>query len=370
MRIIYLLVCCTLLLSFTPNTRSAYAVPKSVIAKSEYLMAEKLFNQSDHSGAIEHALKAKSLLGKSNSRIEYLLTNAYNAQGDYGKAMMAMEEFFNVTSESLSGTEEYNEMVSLYSELEILLQKQIEKQEAIKEKKKKDEATKEVVSSILSQQMVAVPGGCFKMGNISFFSGGDDDEKPAHKVCLNSFSIGKYEVTQTLWTAVMGSNPSDSPRDGHPVTKVSWEDTQHFLHELNRLTDKHYRLPTEAEWEYAARSGDKKEKYSGGDDLNLVGWYHKNSGNTTHLVGQKAANGLGLYDMTGNVWEWCQDWYGNKYYQNSPINNPTGPSTGKNRIVRGGAFSNDKPKHLRLVNRAANEPGIHYTNHGFRLVHP
>ena len=370
MRVIYLLICFTLLLSFTPITRSAHAAPKSVIAKSEYLMAEKLFNQGDHSDAIKHALKAKKLLGKSNSRIEYLLTSAYNAQGEYGKAMASLEDFFNVTPESSSGTEEYNEMVSLYSELEVLLQKQIEKQEAIKENKKKDEATKEVVSSILSQQMVAVPGGCFKMGNYSFFSGGDDDEKPAHKVCLNSFSIGKYEATQALWTAVMGSNPSRTLGDDYPVTKVNMADVQQFLHELNRLTDKHYRLPTEAEWEYAARSGGKKEKFSGGNDLNLVGWYHKNSGKTAHPVGQKTANGLGLYDMTGNVWEWCQDWYGNKYYQNSPINNPTGPSTGKNRIVRGGAFSNDKPKHLRLVNRAADEPGIHYRNHGFRLVHP
>ena len=368
-RIIYLLVCFTLLLSFVPNTRSAYAVPKSVIAKSEYLMAEKLSNQGDHSGAIKHALKAKSLLGKSNSRIEYLLTNAYHAQGDYDKAMAAMEEFFNLTPESLSGTEEYNEMVSLYSELEILLQKQIEKQEAIKEKKKKDEATKEVVSSILSQQMVAVPGGCFKMGNNSFFSGGDDDEKPAHKVCLNSFLIGKYEVTQVLWTAVMGSNPSHIPGDNYPVTKVNMADVQHFLHELNRLTGKYYRLPTEAEWEYAARSGGKKVKYSGSKKPDLAGWYLKNSANTVHTVGQKSANGLGLYDMSGNVWEWCQDWYSKKYYQNSSVNNPTGPSTGKQRILRGGAYNN-KPEYLRVVYRGTNKPEVQYKNHGFRLVHP
>jgi formylglycine-generating enzyme required for sulfatase activity len=369
LKAIYLLFCFTLLFSFTLTTRPAHAVPKSVIAKSEYLMAEKLFNQGDHSGAIKHALKAKSLLSKSNSRIEYLLTNAYYAQSDYGKAMVSLEEFFNVTPESSSGTEKYNEMVSLYAELEILLQKQVEKEEAIKEKKKKDEATKEIVSSMLSQQMVAVPGGCFKMGTSSFFSAGDDNEKPAHKVCLNSFSIGKYEVTQALWTAVMGSNPSHLSGDDYPVTTVSMGDVQQFLHELNRLTDKHYRLPTEAEWEYAARSGGKKEKYSGGKNPDQVGWYLKNSGDTIHTVGKKTANGLGLYDMSGNVWEWCQDWYSKKYYQNSPVNNPTGPAKGKRYVLRGGAFSTTDSR-LRVSSRACNHPNVHQTNHGFRLVHP
>lgn len=369
MRIIYLLVCFTLLLSFVPAIETAHAVPKMVKAKSEYLLAEKLLNQGDYSDAIEHAQKSKSLLGKSNSRIEYLLTKAYNAQGKYGKALAALEEFFAVTPESSSGSDEYNEMVALYAEVEILWQKQKTQLDAEqREQEKREKALQEVLPE-LSKQMVAVPGGCFKMGRTSPF-GGDDDERPKHKVCLDSFSIGKYEVTQALWSAVMGSNPSHFQDDYHPVTKVSWEDVQRFLHELNRTTDKNYRLPTEAEWEYAARSGGKKEKYSGGDDLNLVGWYSKNSVNTTHPVGQKVANGLGLHDMTGNVWEWCQDWYGKKYYQNSSVNNPTGPSTGKFRVVRGGAYSVDEPKHLRSVNRANNKPDIHYKNHGFRLVHP
>jgi formylglycine-generating enzyme required for sulfatase activity len=146
-------------------------------------------------------------------------------------------------------------------------------------------------------------------------------------------------------------------------------DVQQFLHELNRLTDKHYRLPTEAEWEYAARSGGKKEKYSGGKNPDQVGWYLKNSGDTIHTVGQKTANGLGLYDMSGNVWEWCQDWYSKKYYQNSPVNNPTGPAKGKRYVLRGGAFSTTDSR-LRVSSRACNHPNVHQTNHGFRLVHP
>ena len=216
--------------------------------------------------------------------------------------------------------------------------------------------------------MVAVPSGCFKMGNNTLFSG-DDDEKPPHQVCLDRFSIGKYEVTQALWSAVMGSNPSHFKGDENPVEMVSWEDVQNFLHKLNRATDKHYRLPTEAEWEYAARSGGKNEKYSGGNSLDLAGWYKNNSGYTTHPVGQKTANGLGLYDMSGNVWEWCQDRYGNKYYQDSPVNNPTGPSSGKYHTFRGGSWTNTS-KYLRATVRGGDISSHRDFLIGFRLVHP
>ncbi len=369
MRIIYLLICCTLLLSFAPNIKSACAVPKTVIAKSEYLMAEKLFNQGDHSGAIKHALKAKKLLGKSNSRIEYLLTKAYNAQGKYGKALAALEEFFAVTPESSSGSDEYNEMVSLYTEVEILWQRQKTQLDAEqREQEKREKALQEVLPE-LSKQMVAVPGGCFKMGRTSPF-GGDDDERPKHKVCLNPFSIGKYEVTQALWSAVMGSNPSHYQKGtNYPVEKVSWEDIQQFIHKLNNETGKNYRLPTEAEWEYAARSGGKNEKYSGSKKPDLVGWYVKNSDNMTHPVGQKVANGLGLYDMSGNVWEWCLDWYGNKYYHDSPENNPIGPLSGKKRVIRGGSF-NKEAESMLTVNRGAQGHNSRVNTLGFRLIHP
>ena len=206
------------------------------------------------------------------------------------------------------------------------------------------------------------------MGRNSQF-GGEDDERPAHKVCLDSFSISKYEVTQELWSAMMGTNPSKVQGSAIPVTDVNWEDVQHFIQMLNSGTGKNYRLPTEAEWEYAARSGGKNEKYSGSKKPDQAGWYVKNSGDTIQQVGQKSANGLGLYDMSGNVWEWCQDWYGKKYYQNSPENNPTGPLSGKSRCIRGGSL-NKKAEKMRTVYRGKQASNSRVRTLGFRLVHP
>lgn len=140
----------------------------------------------------------------------------------------------------------------------------------------------------------------------------------------------------------MGSNPShfSSCGDKCPVESVSWNDAQDFISRLNSRTGKRYRMPTEAEWEYAARSGGKREKYAGGNDVDAVAWYGSNSGSRTHPVGQKQPNGLGLYDMSGNVWEWCQDWYGGSYYNQSSRDNPGGPSSGSSRVIRGGGWVN------------------------------
>jgi formylglycine-generating enzyme required for sulfatase activity len=158
-------------------------------------------------------------------------------------------------------------------------------------------------------EFVAVPGGCFQMGDT--FGDRESDEKPVHQVCVSDFSIGKYEVTQGQWKAVMDSNPSrfSSCGDNCPVESVSWDDAQQFIRRLNKQSSTSYRLPTEAEWEYAARSGGKREKYSGGNDVDAVAWYYGNSAKT-HSVGQKQPNGLGIFDMSGNVWEWCSDWFG------------------------------------------------------------
>jgi formylglycine-generating enzyme required for sulfatase activity len=163
-----------------------------------------------------------------------------------------------------------------------------------------------------------------------------DDEKPSHSVTVGEFSIGKYEVTQKLWEAVMGNNPSHFKGDDLPVESVSWNDVQKFMSTLNSITDKKYRLPTEAEWEFAARGGNKSQgyKYSGSNTIGDVAWYSGNSGSKTQPVGQKKPNELGIYDMSGNVWEWCGDWDGN--YSASGVVNPTGPSTGDFRIFRGG----------------------------------
>ena len=199
--------------------------------------------------------------------------------------------------------------------------------------------------------MVAVEGGTFTMGATAE-QGSDayDEENPAHDVTLSSYSIGQTEVTQALWQAVMGSNPSYFKGNlQRPVEKVSWNDCQTFITKLNQLTGKTFRLPTEAEWEFAARGGKQSQgyKYAGSNTIGDVAWYWDNipsqtSGNAgygTQTVATKAPNELGLYDMSGNVWEWCQDWHGS--YSSDAQTNPTGPSTGSYRVHRGGSWGND-----------------------------
>jgi formylglycine-generating enzyme required for sulfatase activity len=187
--------------------------------------------------------------------------------------------------------------------------------------------------------MVAVQGGTFTMGATSE-QGSDaySDEKPAHRVTLSNYYIGQTEVTQALWQAVMGSNPSYFKGSNLPVENVSWNDCQQFITKLNQLTGRKFRLPTEAEWEYAASGGvlSRGYKYSGSNDIGSVAWYSDNSGKKTHPVGQKQANELGIYDMSGNVLEWCQDWYDKEYYSKSPSNNPCNNISASCRVIRGG----------------------------------
>ena len=189
----------------------------------------------------------------------------------------------------------------------------------------------------ISIDMVRVEAGTFTMGATPEMKDPYKDEKPTHQVTLtNDYYIGKYEVTQALWQAVMGNNPSNFKGDNLPVENVSWNDCQEFLSKLNSITGKTFRLPTEAEWEYAARGGKKSRgyQYSGSNDLSDVAWYDNNSGGKTHAVGSKQANELGIYDMAGNVWEWCQDWKGS--YSSSSQVNPTGANSGSYRVRRGG----------------------------------
>ena len=201
-----------------------------------------------------------------------------------------------------------------------------------------------VFSDLQNTEMVYVKGGTFTMG-CTAEQGSDcySNEKPAHSVTLSSYYIGKYEVTQALWQKVMGSNPSNfSGCADCPVEEVSWDDCQEFIRKLNQMTGKKYRLPTEAEWEYAARGGSRGVshtpfKYSGSNDIDAVAWYDNNSGSKTHPVGTKRANELGIYDMSGNVWEWCSDWYGS--YSSSAVTNPTGAMSGEFRVCRGGGWS-------------------------------
>ena len=197
------------------------------------------------------------------------------------------------------------------------------------------------VKNGINIEMIKVEAGSFNMGATPEMQSPYDDEKPVHRVTLtNDYYVGKYEVTQALWQAVMGSNPSNFKGDDLPVESVSWNDCQDFISKLNAMTGKRFRLPTEAEWEYAARGGKKSRgyQYGGSNTLGYVAWYDGNSGSKTHAVGTKRPNELGIYDMTGNVWEWCQDWYGN--YSSSPQTNPTGAVIGSYRVIRGGGWSN------------------------------
>lgn len=222
--------------------------------------------------------------------------------------------------------------------------------------------------SLTGMEFVRVPGGCFKMGSPANESDRDSDEGPVHEVCVDPFSMGKYEATQGQWHKVMGTNPAKFKHgDNYPVEQVGWNDVQEFIRTLNRQTGKTFRLPTEAEWEYVCRSGGKKEKYCGGDNVDALAWYDKNSGGKTHPVGQKQANNLGLYDMSGNVYEWCQDWYDSGYYGKSPLQNPQGPSSGSNRVGRGGSWFN-RPGDVRSAFRGRSDPGYRYNYLGFRLV--
>ena len=231
--------------------------------------------------------------------------------------------------------------------------------------------------------MVYVEGGSFQMGSKK-----SKDEKPIHTVTISSFFMDKTEVTQAQYKKVMGKNPSHfSGCDDCPVERVSWHDATAFAQKVGK------RLPTEAEWEYAARggvktnSGSSQTSYAGSNDLNSVAWYGDNSGSKTHPVAQKQANALGLYDMSGNVWEWCSDWYSDSYYSESPQNDPQGPNSGSSRVVRGGSWGyldsscrvadrNWRPpdggnyfdSNCRVANRSRDDPdfGDYYV--GFRLV--
>ena len=222
----------------------------------------------------------------------------------------------------------------------------------------------------ISIDMVRVEAGTFTMGATAEMKDPWKEEKPTHQVTLtNDYYIGKYEVTQALWKAVMGNNPSNFKGDDLPVEQVSWDDCQEFISKLNRITGKTFRLPTEAEWEYAARGGNKSRgyQYSGSNNLSDVAWFRDNSGSKTHAVGTKQPNELGIYDMSGNVWEWCQDWFG-KYKRSSQVN-PTGANSGSGRVLRGdGWFSFSFVRLGRSSCRYCYTPDYSVNHLGLRLV--
>jgi formylglycine-generating enzyme required for sulfatase activity len=193
----------------------------------------------------------------------------------------------------------------------------------------------------LKLEFVKITPGAFMMGCSDGDTACFDDEKPAHRVQITKgFEIGKYVVTQAQWEAVMGTNPSRVKGADLPVVEVSWNDAQEFLQKLNGRHDGYrYRLPTEAEWEYAARAGTTGKYY--GPSLDAIAWYDENSAKQTHPVGQKQPNAWGLFDVEGNVWEWVQDWYGVDYYQQSPATDPQGPPRSDYKVLRGGTWLSD-----------------------------
>ena len=219
----------------------------------------------------------------------------------------------------------------------------------------------------LINNMVRVQGGTFQMGSED--SEAESDEQPIHTVTVSSFYIGKYEVTQREWEAVMGSNPSEFRGANRPVENVSWYDCNDFISKLNEKTGLEFRFPTEAEWEFAAQGGINNNDYYyvGSNYVGEVAWYKENSSNMSHEVGRKSPNSLGLYDMSGNVREWCKDYYDEGYYWNSPSDNPCNYTASSNRVNRSCSWGSNS-KYCRVANRDGLPPSTRYSSLGLRLA--
>ncbi|WP_417912548.1 SUMF1/EgtB/PvdO family nonheme iron enzyme [Candidatus Electronema sp. TJ] len=224
-----------------------------------------------------------------------------------------------------------------------------------------------LMNEAAGMEFVYVPGGCFKMGSPVGEKGRFDWEGPEHEVCVNGFWMSRYEVTQEQWLKIMGSNPSSLKKNQHPVENVSWHDAQEFLARLNKRSGRTYRLPTEAEWEYACRAGGGG-KYCGSDNPDAVAWHEENSSGSTRPAGRKQANAFGLHDMSGNVWEWCADKFDKNYYAiGGARNNPRGPADGDEQVVRGGS-AGSRAHNCRAAFRFKNRPDYRENLIGFRVV--
>ena len=236
---------------------------------------------------------------------------------------------------------------------------------AIKQAELLKQAALQSRANLPKMDMVLVEGGTFSMGSYN----GDGNERPVHEVTVSSFYISKYLVTQAQWQAVMANNPSSNKCDNCPVENITWDEAEAYCKKKSELIGLTCRLPTEAEWEYAARGGNRSKAfiYSGSNNIDDVAWYDSNAEGSTHPVGGKQPNELGMYDMTGEAWEWCSDWYDENYYQSSPAQNPQGLSTGSLRVIRGGSWRSS-PQGCRTVGRNYDLPDYRSSGISFRFV--
>jgi len=257
---------------------------------------------------------------------------------------------------------EIGRLAQIISDLGAQIQKMKEGGDSIKQKEQLSPILLKLINN-----MVRVEGGDFIMGATDEQVDPESDEKPISKVTISSFAINRYEVTQAEWEYVMGGNPSMFKGDNNPVDSVTWEECQTFISRLNSLTGMKFRFPSEAEWEFAARGGIKSSgcQFAGTNDAEEVAWCTVNSSNSSHPVGQRKPNELDLYDMSGNVWEWCQDWFAE--YSEATKTNPIGPSTGLLRILRGGSWLSSV-RSCRISNRHYSAPTDKDNNIGLRLA--
>lgn len=351
------------------------------MAKGYYTKAREAYSKKDYQKALDYLENTKKELGSTNADIIYIeVKSRYALRKVDDQIDRLVSDFLKESDATDDRRPEVSMLLIDYQELKVKLRKQEEERLLKKEKerekaeqKRKEELRKKEererkakeISKLFEDDMVFVDGGSFTMGGSA---GGRK-----HQVTISDFSIGKHEVTVAQWLAVMGELPDELKGTAcHicPITWISYYDIQKFLAKLNELSGKLYRLPTEAEWEFAARGGiqSKGYKYSGSNTLSEVGWYEDNSSGQVHPVGQKKANELGIYDMSGNVYEHCLDWYAADYYNYSPAVNPRGPEISRStRVSRGGTWRR-AAVYCRVVYRSHSTPAERGSYIGFRVA--
>jgi formylglycine-generating enzyme required for sulfatase activity len=334
-----------------------YAVEKASALKGSSRVTitsrlKKKIRTSEKTGSNYFANRVKTLLDQA---VYFNFKDDAASAVDYAsRARQAIETSFFKTEKAI---EDYNKIAKVTGA------KRLEKK-IVKLRRKLAVIRTGQMKKIGGIEFISIKGGCYNMG-----SNEQNDEKPVHRVCVDSFWMGKYEVTQEQYKAVTGTNPSKLKGSNKPVEMVSWKDAMGFLESFNSMYGANTRLPYEAEWEYAARAGTNTKYYWGNSVNGAYAWYSENSGGQTHPVGQKNPNSWGLYDMSGNVFEWCMDWYAKNYYRNSPVRNPNGSMSGEYLVIRGGSWLTDD-NNLRSADRSAGKQAGRGNYVGFRVILP